>query len=141
MSASKDITAKDGADFYLHLAAFAFDMFVDKGVGCVLLREGDLDRKPDGSVEARVTYLPYEIDNDEIPPEAVEMINEYEPESEIVFVTIDHTDTALCLKLTAKQIGCSPVTAAMKGREWHVAFDPGAAAKRMPRRVRYARST
>jgi len=36
MPNTRHVKAKDGTDFYLQIAAFAFDQFVESGVGCVV---------------------------------------------------------------------------------------------------------
>jgi len=119
------VNAKDGTDFYVQLAAFAFEGFIDAGLGCVVIHQSWFIHYPDGRVDAGLTYLPYDLENEDFPAEAVEMIDEYEPESEVVLAVVDSQDKALCIRLTTQKLGCSPATAFMKGRDWHVAIEPG----------------
>jgi len=122
---NKTISAEDGIDFHKKIAAFSFQGFLDHGVGAVIIHEGQFEKHPNGSVDATLTYAVYEEDSDLFPPEAVEMIEEYEPESEIVLAIVGKDDEATCITLSAQQIGCSPVAAHMKETEWHVDFDVG----------------
>ncbi|MCE9612925.1 MAG: hypothetical protein K8T26_01525 [Lentisphaerae bacterium] len=119
------ITAKDGTDFYKAIASFSFEGFIQQGVGCVVIQEGNFAKHQDGKVEAVVLYVPWEAGNPLIPAEAAEMINAYEPESSVVLCIVSENHSATCLTLTAEKIGCSPVIAHMKGREWHVDIEPG----------------
>ena len=47
----RKIIAKDGEHFYRTIAALSFEGFVECGVGAVVVREGSLQKKPDGSIE------------------------------------------------------------------------------------------
>jgi len=53
-------------------------------------------------------YLPYSDDADLLPEEAVELINDYDPEGEVVLATVESSGKATCITFTAQQIGSTP---------------------------------
>ena len=48
-------------------------------------------------------YVPYTDDADLLPDEAIELINDDDPEPEVVLATVESSGKATCITLTAKQ--------------------------------------
>lgn len=125
-----DITAKDGTDFYRQVASFAFENYTDHGLGAVIIRDGHFKPNPDGSINATLLYASYILDSDILPPEAIEQINLYNPETEVVLLIADLNDGS-CITLRADKIGCSPLEAHTKEKGKYIPIAKGTVVRLM----------
>ena len=62
----------------------------------------------DDIIEDLLEYIPYEIKSDKIPPEAIDMIQNYDPQKELILVVKDKSEKILAIQLRAQQLGLTP---------------------------------
>ena len=83
------------ADGYVKaLFQFARSSYNETGRGLVVIREGCLTRSADGRIEATAQYSPESRHGHEFPPEAIDMVEGYDPQAELVLAIISDNGQA-----------------------------------------------
>jgi len=99
-----------GHDCWRKLASFAFESYLQSGIGvCTLRAQPGVKTK-----DAPLKYQPNDPDDaafDKLPAETVTMLDEYDPQREVVFAIIDRDEKAVVVQLTAQKMGCAPIHA------------------------------
>ena len=99
-----------GYEFWYRLASFAFDSYLKHGIGvCILKEQPGVETK-----DAALKYLAYDPDNpdfDALPIETMEILDEYDPMTEVVLAIIDKDDKALVMQLSTLTLGVRPIQA------------------------------
>jgi len=95
----RQVKAPNSAEFTRLLAGFATEGYHLAGIGAVVIRDGQFLTTPDAQVETTLLYVPYEADQPLIPPDAVEMLDEYDPDKEFVLAVLGPDGRAMCLRL------------------------------------------
>ena len=108
MATTLYIKATDGTDFHRQVSIFAYSEYVRHQRGVVLIAEGGFCKHPDGSVEATLTYVAHQEEPELLPPEAIQMVQDYDPERESVLAMMETTGKATCITLTAQDTGTTP---------------------------------
>jgi hypothetical protein len=83
------ITVSDGNDFHSAIHRFGYESYQQAGRGIVTIQEGDLCRHPDGRTDAKLYYRP-DNERGDIPTEAKALVQQYEPEREVVLAIISN---------------------------------------------------
>lgn len=99
-----------GNEFWLRLASFAFQSYLEVGIGVCILKEQPAVK----AINAPLRYLPYDPDNsgfEMFPAETLKLLDEYDPLREVVLAVVDKGDEALVLKLSAQKLGAKPIDA------------------------------
>ena len=76
------------------LFTFARSSFEETGRGLVVIREGNLTRATDGRIDANVQYAPMSTHEHEIPAEAMDQIEAYDPGTELVLAILSNNGQA-----------------------------------------------
>ena len=108
MNVTIHIKASDDTEFYQQIAAFAYGSYAQHGFGAVVITQGEFLKNNGGNIEAHVMYVPHSEDEALLPEEAIEFINDYDPERECVLAMVESTGKATCITLTAQQMGSNP---------------------------------
>jgi len=81
--------------------------YLKEGYGCCVIREPTKVIEED-NIEDLLKYIPYEINSDKIPLEAIDMIQNYDPQKELILVVKDKLEKMLAIQLTVQQLGLTP---------------------------------
>jgi hypothetical protein len=121
------IQATGGTDFYRQVATFAYGSVLEHGRGAVVASQGEFRTHGDGRVEASLMYVANSERADLLPPEVVDMIQDYDPEGECILAMVDSAGEAACVSLSANEMGSTPrqlFEEAIKAQQ-HVPIVPG----------------
>lgn len=108
--------------YWKQLAAFAYSSYLEYGNGVVRIKEKPSQPFSPANLDKHFQYIPFDPENEEIPQDAVKMIKKYNPKKELVLMNTDAKGQTVCLQLTAKKLGITPLEAY---RALHGKFVPG----------------
>jgi hypothetical protein len=83
------------------LFAFAQSSYAETGKGLVVIREGNLRREADGRIQAHVQYAPIATHIAGIPAEALDQLDRYSPDQELVLAIISNGGQATVVTMNA----------------------------------------
>jgi len=110
------------AKYWKQLAAFGYGSFLEKGIGAVLIKENPTHQFSATDLQKYFQYIPCDAKDDKLPPEMDEMVNDYDPEKEVILMITDAKGQTICLQLTAQKLGITPLEAY---KAEHDKFAPG----------------
>jgi len=102
------VHAANGYEFQRELALFSYSSFLDHGLGIVSILDEGYVQHPDGSLDARLSYVPYAEHSDEFPAEAIEQLNEYDPKLEFVVSIVASSGEATIVTVKGEEGGFTP---------------------------------
>lgn len=108
--------------YWKKIAAFSYASYLEKGLGAVVIKQNTSQPFSAASLDQHLQYVPFDPDNMEIPLDAVDMLVEYDPETELVLMIEDANGQKVCMQLTAHKLGISPYEAF---KEIHGTLVPG----------------
>jgi len=108
----------DGNHFHEQMSAFSFEMFLGYGRGAVIVREEHFRQRPNGVIDARLEWVAQDaLDTFRTLHELTSMVNDYDPNVEFVFVTVDADNRGDPLVLRTGENGVTPRDAQARYRE------------------------
>ena len=93
--------------FLQHLSSYAFMQYLKEGYGYCVIKESTEVIEED-NIEDLLEYIPYEINSDKVPLEAIDMIQNYDPQKELILVVRNNSQEMLAIQLTVQQLGSTP---------------------------------
>ena len=95
--------------FLQHLSVVAFSGYLHVGCGCVAISELE-NINSAKAIENLLEYIPYQSDSENIlvPPNAVDMIQNYDPQKEFILVVKEKSEKMLSIQLRAQRLGSTP---------------------------------
>ena len=97
--------------YWKQIAAFAYSSFLEKGFGSVQIKENPKQQFAPADFEKYFKYIPFNPDNDSLPPEMAEMVDDYDPEKDVILMLTDANGQTICLQLSAEKLGITPLEA------------------------------
>ena len=102
--------------YWKELASFSYASYLEKGFGAVQIKENPKQQFSPADLDKYFQYVPFDADNDKLPPEMAEMVDDYDPEKEIILMIEDAKGEKVCLQLTAQKLGITPLEAYKESR-------------------------
>ena len=114
----RHIWAKNGTHFHEQLTAFSFEMYLTHGCGAVIVREEHFRQRPNGRVDARLEWVSQDaVEAFPVLKELASMVSDYDPNIELVFVTLDNDNRGDPMVLQTAESGVTPRDAYERYRE------------------------
>ena len=108
---SGDDSGQLPSDMWRKIASYAYVSFREAGCGAVLVRQVDSANPSEAELLTDLEYVPWDPQNDLFPDGADAMIDEYDPEKEVVLMIVNAENEGLCLQLSSEKLGCTPLSA------------------------------
>jgi hypothetical protein len=110
-----DLQAKNKDEFNRRVLAFSYLIFLSHGRGAVMVSKSALTPMPDGSMAARVEYLPYDSESTTYTPQTKAIFESYNPEDQMVLGTREQKNRVIFAQMTT---GNKRLTPKLLGEQW-----------------------
>ena len=124
---TRQVSAPSGNAWYREIAWFAYVGFLRDGAGLVVVQEGDIVQRPDGSTQATLAYVPMADAVTVVGAALPEPVASYDACRECLFGMVNKDGNWTIVALTARQLGSTPeaILGDRLGRDLGIPFLPG----------------